>query len=277
VVWRPAQKRGDVGDTDGLVDVLVDLGAAAIARARLSSVKAEMEAVRQAERLRTALLSSISHDFRTPLATIMASATSVLDYDEQLGPEVRRDLLQNIREEVERLNRFVSNLLNMTRLESGVLEVRTEPVQVREVVDRVVHRLEKRSGGRRLTPMIMDRDLQVRADPVLLEQALTNIAENAITYTPAETEVTIWADTTDDAVVIDVSDEGEGVPAKDQAKIFEKFFRLGQQEAPQGAGLGLSIARGLVEAMSGQVWAEARTDGHSGLSVKLRLQRAHEA
>lgn len=279
VVWRPASDRERRGsEVEGLIDVLVDLGAAAIARAWLSSVKAEIEAVTQAERLRTALLSSISHDFRTPLATILASASSLLEYDGKLDAGVRRDLLENIQEEVERLNRFVANLLNMTRLESGVLEVRTEPVLVREVIDRVLHRLGRRSGGRKLTQLISFRDLEVQADPVLLEQALTNIAENAVSYSPEASEVTVWANEMDGQVVIDISDEGAGVPARDQARIFDKFYRVAQSgPAPQGAGLGLSIARGLIEAMGGQVLAGGRSDGRSGLSVEMRLPRATSA
>jgi two-component system sensor histidine kinase KdpD len=142
----------------------------------------------------------------------LASATSLLEYDDRLEPEVRRDLLENIQEEVERLNRFVANLLNMTRLESGVLEVRTEPVLVREVVDRVLHRLKRRSGGRRLTQSIACADLEVRADPVLLEQALTNIMENAVSYSPETSEVTIGAEVVGGEVVLDISDEGPGVP-----------------------------------------------------------------
>jgi two-component system sensor histidine kinase KdpD len=275
VVWRPAADLNHRGaEVEKLIDVLVDLGAAAIARAWLSSVKAEMDAVTQAERLRTALLSSISHDFRTPLATILASASSLLEYDDKLEAAVRRDLLENIQEEVERLNRFVANLLNMTRLESGVLEVRTEPVLVREVIDRVLHRLERRSGGRKLTQLISVRDLKVQADPVLIEQALTNIAENAVSYSPEASEVTVWANEMDGQVVIDISDEGLGVPARDQARIFDKFYRVAQAgPAPQGAGLGLSIARGLIEAMGGQVRAAGRSDGRAGLSVELRLPK----
>jgi two-component system sensor histidine kinase KdpD len=159
VVWRAASGDLRTTESESLINVLVDLGAAALARARLSRANAEMEAVTQAEQLRTALLSSISHDFRTPLAVILASATSVLEYDDKLAPAVRQDLLRSIQEEVERLNRFVANLLNMTKLESGALEVRTEPVQVSEVIDRVLRRLQRRSGGRKLTQMMLDDGL----------------------------------------------------------------------------------------------------------------------
>jgi two-component system sensor histidine kinase KdpD len=212
------------------------------------------------------------------LATILASASSLLEYDHQLEPAVRRDMLENIQEEVERLNRFVANLLNMTRLESGVLEVRTEPVLVREVIDRVFRRLQRRSGSRKLTQLISVRDLEAQADPVLLEQALTNIAENAVSYSPEASEVTVWANEMDGQVVIDISDEGVGVPARDQSRIFDKFYRVAQTgPAPQGAGLGLSIARGLIEAMGGKVQAAGRSDGRSGLSVEMRLPKVTSA
>jgi two-component system sensor histidine kinase KdpD len=276
VVWRVSDDRvRRDADTESLINVLVDMGAAAIARASLSSVKAEMEAVTRAEHLRTALLSSISHDFRTPLSAILASATSLLEYDDRLEPEIRKDLLLNIQEEVERLNRFVANLLNMTKLESGVLEVRTEPVPVGEVIDRVLRRLGRRPGGRSLVQTVDDRSLEAEADPVLLEQALTNIAENAVQYSPDGSTVTVRAQAIGGRVRIDVLDEGEGVPARDRHRIFEKFFRAANaRSAPQGAGLGLSIARGLIEAMGGEVSAETREDGRSGLRMQIQLAAA---
>jgi two-component system sensor histidine kinase KdpD len=278
VVWRAPENARRGAEAEGLISVLVDLGGAAVARARLSAAKAELEGVTRAEQLRTALLSSVSHDFRTPLAAIMASASSLLEYGNKLEPAVRRDLLENIQEEAERLNRFVANLLNMTRLESGALDVRTEPVPVRETIDRVLRRLERRCGARKLTHLVTTPDLVAEADPVLLEQALTNIAENAIHYTPDGSEVTVWADEVDGAISIEVTDEGEGIPTRDLPRVFDKFYRVAQpRSAAQGAGLGLSIARGLIEAMEGRVTAGGRLDGRKGLNVAVRLRAASAA
>ena len=278
VVWRAPEDAERGLEAESLINVLVDLGGAAVARARLSAAKAELEGVTKAEQLRTALLSSISHDFRTPLAAIMASATSLLEYEDKLDREVRHDLLENIQEETERLNRFVANLLNMTRLESGALDVRTEPVAVRETIDRVLRRLERRCGARKLTHLVADADPVAEADPVLLEQALTNIAENAIHHTPDGSQVTVWAEAVDGAISIEVADEGDGIPARDLPRVFDKFYRVAQpRSAAQGAGLGLSIAKGLIEAMEGRITAGGRTDGRKGLNVEVRLPTAKMA
>ncbi|HEX8568673.1 MAG TPA: ATP-binding protein [Caulobacteraceae bacterium] len=205
----------------------------------------------------------------------MASTTSLLEYDEQFTPDVRRDLLTNIQEEADRLSAFVANLLSMTKLDSGVLEVRSEPVPIREVVHRVVDRLRTRCGERRLTPLVLSPELAAQADPMLLEQALMNVAENAVKFSPAGSEVMIAAEVAGSRVVIEVMDEGLGVPEAERPRIFDKFYRVADpRSSAQGSGLGLSIAKGMIEAMSGDISAGGRTDGRAGLSVQLRLPLA---
>jgi two-component system sensor histidine kinase KdpD len=275
-LWRvPEMTERESEELRTLTDVLVDLGGAALARARLSAEKAQIEAVARTEKLRTALLSSISHDFRTPLSGILASATSLMEFDEAFDRETRRDLASNIQEEAERLNRFVANLLNMTKLESGVLEPHLGRVSAPELVASAVERVEKRKGKRRLTIVHVGHDHEVTGDPVLLEQALTNVLENAIAFSPDGSEVSTWITEHDHGVKIEISDEGPGVPPDDLPHIFDKFYRASStQGTAQGTGLGLSITKGLVEAMGGSVTAGLREDGQSGLSVSLRLPAA---
>jgi len=272
-VWRDttADEAG-AADRDRLVRVLLDLGAAAIARARLGAEKAQVEAIARAEQLRTALLSSISHDFRTPLAAILASSSTLLEFDDKLGADQRRDLAQTVQEEAERLNRFVANLLDMTRLESGALELQCVPVPALEVAMRAAERVGRSKKGPRIAPVAGGADVLVAADPLLLEHILTNLMENAAAFGPAGSaiELGVWRRGGD--VEIEVADHGPGVAPAERSRIFEQFYRTAQaRQAAQGTGLGLSIAKGLVEAMGGQIRARARPDGQSGLSVVITL------
>jgi two-component system sensor histidine kinase KdpD len=273
VAWRPADPEGLGLDEERLINVLVDVGSAAIVRARLAGAQAEVAALARTEQLHQALLSSISHDLRTPLAAIIASASSLKEFGERFDPAIRNDLVETIEEEADRLNRFVSNLLNMTRLESGALAFNGEATPTAEVVDRVQTRLHRRLGaGKRLTATC-DEQVQVFVDPILLEQAIANVAENAVRFSPLDGAVTMDVRRRDDQVIVEVSDEGPGVPEADLTRIFEKFYRSpASSETLQGTGLGLSIARGLVESMGGAISAGPRHDGRSGLTVTIVLK-----
>ena len=268
--WRPLSPQAPEAEEASLMDVLIDLGAGAIVRARLSEGQAEVQALARTEQLRNALLSSISHDLRTPLAAILASASSLKEFGGQFPPEVRDDLLATITEEAERLNLFVANLLDMTKLDGGALQVDCGPFSVREVIDRLTARLARRLGARRLITSMGDGGLIARGDPVLLEQALGNVLENAIRFSPDGSEILLTAHG-GASVEIEVTDAGPGVPEAELDLIFEKFFRSSQAlKHSQGTGLGLSIARGLTEAMGGAVKARPREDA-DGLVVALRL------
>lgn len=264
-----AWRRGSIplNDDDRMIAVLVDMAAAAIMRSKLAAERAEMDARAQTEALRNALLSSISHDLRTPLAAILASATSLREFGERFDPAVRDDLILTIQEEAERLNAFVGNLLNMTRLESGALTIETVSFGLGEVVGRVAQRL-RRAGGE-LVVHAPAEDLFALGDPILLEQALANVVENAVRFANGRAEITLRRD--DAHVAIDVADHGPGVPEADLPMIFEKFYRAASTSSQQGAGLGLSIARGFVEAMGGTVSAHAQSAG-PGLVVTLALK-----
>lgn len=272
VAWR----FGDDARADaeaGLVNVLIDLGAAAIARARLVEAQAEMAAVARTEQLRNALLSSISHDLRTPLASILASVSSLREFGDQFPPETRDDLLLTIQDETERLNTFVSNLLNMTRLEGGGLVIESAPFNVVETVQRAVTRQARRSTTKQVRVHSAPRDLVGYGDAVLFEQAFANVLENAVRFTSAGGAVSVNVEILEGLIILDVTDEGPGVRPEELEAIFGKFYRAeGADVKLQGAGLGLSIVKGFVEAMGGAVSARL-VDGREGLTVSLMIPR----
>lgn len=272
--WRATAGR-PAEDDERLVDVLVDLAAAAIARARLSGQRAEIQARARTEELRHALLSSISHDLRTPLAAIIASASSLREFDDRFDAATRHDLALTIQEEAERLNIFVGNLLNMTKLESGALSIDGVAFGMAEVAERVVQRVSRRAGERRLVQHPAQGDLSAVGDPILAEQALSNVVENAVRFSSNGARIDILGRREAGRVIVEVADEGPGVPAPDLPMIFEKFYRSPSTSAnQQGTGLGLSITRGLIEAMGGEVSARARSDGKQGLVIVLALPGA---
>lgn len=275
-LWRTPDLSGhQMAELDALLAALIDVGAGAIARARLGVEKSEAEAVARTEQLRTALLSSISHDFRTPLSAILASASSLLEYDDRFGPETRRDLASNIAEEAERLNRFVANLLNMTKLESGVLEVDVQAVSAAEVARGACARLERRKGARRIDVQWPDGDIAVEADPLLLEQALSNFVENAVNFSPDGSLIEVIVNGSNGVVAIEVRDQGPGAAVADLPRLFDKFYKVANgRSSAQGTGLGMSIAKGLIEAMGGKVSARPRSDGGAGLSVIVEMPGA---
>ena len=175
----------------------------------------ENEALRRSDKLRAALLNSISHDLRTPLSTVLGSATTLIDYGETLKPKVRADLLISIREEAERLNRYVGNLLDMTRLEGGALKTRSEWTDVRDVLGAAIGRVERRLEQRKLTRDFPVELTSVETDPGLLEQAIVNILENAIAYSPDGSLIELATYEDRGNIVISIEDEGPGIPQSD--------------------------------------------------------------
>jgi two-component system sensor histidine kinase KdpD len=265
-------------DEQRLVAAMLDQGAVALERAELAAATVENEALRRSDKLRAALLNSISHDLRTPLSTVMGSATTLIDYDTTLKPEVRADLLISIREEADRLNRYVGDLLDMTRLEGGALKTRSEWTDVRDVLTAATHRVERRLGARTLLRDFPAELTSVQADPSLLEQALVNILENAVEYSPdgLPIEAAVYEDRGN--VVISIEDEGPGIPKAEIERIFEKFRRLEEpsdrgRKDRKGAGLGLSIAKGFVEAMGGRIAAASPIHGGRGTRVLISLRK----
>ena len=267
--WRSAGPRSN--EVDRLLDILVDLGAAAIVRARVGAARSEVETLANTEKLRSALLSSISHDFRTPLAVILASATSLRTFSGEMNWSAREDLLTTIQEEAERLNRFVTNLMHMAKLESGVVESRPSIIDIAEVVHLAAQRLGRGRWEGRLTTTLDDLDLLIDGDPILLDHALGNVVENALCFSAANQTVDIRAFRMENSVQIEVIDQGPGVPPEHLARIFDKFYQTGKERPDSpGVGLGLSIARGLIEAMKGSITARNRKDA-PGLKVTISM------
>jgi two-component system sensor histidine kinase KdpD len=243
--------------------------ALAIERARLAEDAEQAQVRAETERLRNSLLSSVSHDLRTPLASITGAASTLLEAGEQLDAATRRDLLEALHEESDRLNRLVQNLLEMTRLEAGALVPRTAWHSVEEVVGAALGRFGKALADRPVTTRIPADLPLVPMDDVLIEQVLINVIDNAIKYTPAGSPIEIGAEDGDGSVVVEVADRGPGLPPGDERLIFEKFHRSGPAPSARGAGLGLAICDGIVRAHGGRIWAENRPGG--GVSIRFAL------
>ncbi|CAN5187770.1 sensor histidine kinase KdpD [soil metagenome] len=266
-------------DEERLTLALLDQGAVAIERADLAGQAVETETLRRADRFRAVLMNSVSHDLRTPLSTVLGSATTLIDYGEGLTPAVRADLLLSIREEAERLNRYVGDLLDMTRLEGGALKVRAEWIDVRDILNAAAERVARRLGDRAMTRDFPAELSLVKADDGLLEQALVNILENAIAYSPDGSTVELAAYEDRSSVVISIEDEGRGIPTAELEGVFDKFRRMEESsDRTQGVGLGLAIAKGFVEAMDGRIAAaspinEGATE-RPGTRILIRLPKA---
>lgn len=263
-------------DAEGerFVLALLDQGAIALERAELAAEASEADALRRSERLRTALLNSISHDLRTPLSGVLGAATTLLEYGKSLDQPVQEDLLESIRDEAERLNRYVGNLLDMTRLEGDAVAPRTQSTDTRDVVAAAAERVARRLGARKLTRDFPPELSTVPADPALLEQALVNILENAIGYSPdgSRIEAAVFEDERN--VVISIEDEGRGIPTAQLQQVFEKFQRLEEaSDRGQGTGLGLAIAKGFVEAMGGRIAAASPIRQGRGTRVLISLPK----
>lgn len=261
-------------DDERLVLALLEQGAVALERAELASDAVETETLRRADRFRSALLNSISHDLRTPLSTVLGASTTLLDYGKGMSPAVRADLLLSIREEAERLNRYVGNLLDMTRLEGGALRLRTDWTDVRDVLGAAAGRVARRLGDRVLARDFPSELSLVRVDASLLEQAVVNILENAIAYSPPATRIEMAAYEDRSNVVISIEDEGRGIPTAELDNVFEKFRRMDEPtDRNQGAGLGLSISKGFIDAMGGRIAAASPIHEGRGTRILISLPK----
>jgi len=234
--------------------------ALAIERARLADEAQEAQVRIEAERLRSSLLSSVSHDLRTPLATITGAVSTILESGSRLDADTRIELLESIREEAERLNRLVQNLLEMTRLESGALQLRRELHPLEEVVGAALGQFGKRLSGRRITTQLPSDLPLVPMDDVLIEQVFINLLDNALKYTPPDSPISIIATADDRTVRVEVGDHGPGLPRGQEHRIFEKFYR-GPSSSGRGAGLGLAICQGIIRAHGGRIWAQNLPEG----------------
>jgi two-component system sensor histidine kinase KdpD len=228
--------------------------------------KARLDA--ETNRLRAALFSSVTHDLRTPLASITASVTSLQGKDASFTPEDRRDLLETIRQEADRLNRLVGNLMDLSRIRAGALVPTTSPAAIDEVIEGVVARLQPLFAHHEIRLMLRDNLPEVPIDVVQIDQVVTNLLENAVKFSPPGTPVTISAGRWQDVVEVRVSDRGPGIQPEERDRVFEPFVR-GDRNSSGGAGLGLSIGRAIVESHGGRIWIEGTPGG--GTTVVFQL------
>ena len=262
-------------DERRLLDSLVDQVAIAVERTKLSADMEQSRLLAETESLRAALLSSVSHDLRTPLVSIIGAATAMVESDRALGETGRKAMAETIRDEGERLNRYVQNLLDMTRLGYGGLKVARQPVDLREVVGRALRRLERDLAGHHIRRELPASLPEVRGDAVLLEQVVTNILDNAAKYAPPGSEVRIAASEDGDRVILSVSDDGPGIPEKDRLHVFDMFYRVRAGDGqPGGTGLGLAIAKGIVDAHGGEIAAEPSGPGGRGARIVIALPKS---
>lgn len=255
------------------LDAFVRQSALALERAQLAEHAKAAVLRARTEEMRSSLLSAVSHDLRTPLAAITGAATTLRDLSGQLSPPQRDELVETVCDEAERLERLVGNLLDMTRLDSGALQVKREWVPLEELVGSALARMEAPLAGRRIR-VDLPADLPLTAvDPVLIEQVLVNLLENAAKYTPPTSPLDLSAHVADGALAVDVADRGPGLPPGAEAQVFQKFVRGAHAGIP-GVGLGLSIARGIVEAHGGTLVALPRDGGGARFRFTLPDQGA---
>jgi two-component system, OmpR family, sensor histidine kinase KdpD len=256
------------GDDRRVLRAFTDQLAVALESRRLSRAAADAALLAEANQLRTALLAAVSHDLRTPLASIKTAVTGLLQDDVRLPPEAAAELLATIDQQTDRLDRLVGNLLDMSRLQTGALSLHTRPAGLEEVVPAALASLADHGRGVQVdVPETLPR---VHADPGLLERAVANVVANALAWSPPDRRVEVTAGRRGDQVELCVIDHGPGVPAGDRDRLFQPFQRLG--DAGSGVGLGLAVARGFVAAMHGQILPEDTPGG--GLTMRIRLPAA---
>src|SRR5499426_1420288 len=258
-------------DERRLLDALIDQGALAIERVYLVEDMDRVRRSAETERLRSALLTSISHDLKTPLAAVLAAAGTLRDFATALSDAEKAEMLATIIDESERLNRFIANLLDMTKLEAGAIVPNAAPHDLDEIVGSALRRAGKILARHRVELDLAPALPMVAVDPVLFEQVLFNLLDNAAKYSAAGTTIRVRSWREQDSVCLQVLDEGEGIPSADLEHIFDKFYRVEKgDQVRAGTGLGLAISRGFIEAMHGTISAANRSD-HSGAVFTITL------
>lgn len=245
----------------------------AIARIRFSEQARSTQMQMEAERLRNSLLSAISHDLRTPLATIIGSASTIVQNEGVLQPQARIELGQGIVDEAERMSNLVNNILDMAKLEAGVLELNKQWYPLEEIVGTVLTQLHTRLLGRPIKVKLPEGIPMVLVDAVMIEQVLINLLENAVRYTPPGSALEIVAELSETTAEIAVADHGPGIPKGQEERLFEKFYQTRHETAQSGVGLGLAICRAIVEIHGGRIYAHNRSEGGAVFVFTLPLDQ----
>jgi two-component system, OmpR family, sensor histidine kinase KdpD len=264
-------------ESRALLEALTEQAAAALERALLVHEIVDARTSAETERIRNTLLASISHDFRTPLASILGSATSLLDYGTKLEDASRKDLLVQIKDEALNLDGMVRNLLAITRIDAGQLELRRDWVDLREIVVRVVNAVRRRGAAQKFEINLPSDIPLVKADATLIDQAIGNVVANAATHTPPQTTVVIDAVSDAEKIALRITDDGDGIPTEVLPRAFEKFVsaraNVSSTEGGEGTGLGLAIAKGIMEAHGGSIAAESPVSNGRGTRITLTFSR----
>jgi len=248
--------------------------ALSVFRTRLQDQAQQARALSKADRFQKTLLDSIAHNVRTPLASIIGSLSSLQEDAAVLNGEIRRELVETARQEAERLHRLLRNLLDLSRLESGSVQVRSDPCEIQDVIGAALEQLGTAARSRHVEISIDPTLPLVPMDFVLIVQVIVNLLDNAFKYSPADRPVMIEARPASHSVAISVSDEGDGIPQEDLASIFSKFNRAGRSTEAGGIGLGLSICRGLIDAHQGAIAAVRRSPRGTTITFTLPMQAA---
>jgi two-component system sensor histidine kinase KdpD len=252
-----------------LLGSFVNQAALAITRALLAEEAQRTELLQETDKLQRALLNSISHNLRTPMASVTGALNSVLEDGNLLDASTQRELLETAREESRRLDRLVRDLLDMTRLEGSAIHIKKEPCDVQDVVGAALAQLGQAVRLRGISVGVAPDLPLIPMDSALIVQVIVNLLENAIKYSEAASPIGIEAHVAGDQLLLCVLDRGNGISEEDRERVFEKFYRGTSAGGAKGAGLGLSICKGFIEAHHGRIWIEARPQG--GTAVKFTL------
>ncbi|MFQ5854396.1 MAG: ATP-binding protein [Anaerolineae bacterium] len=261
-----------------LLEAMADQIAIAIENARLLKEADEARALQEADRLKSEFISTISHELRTPLASIKGYATTLLREDAQWDQATQREFLEIIDEESDKLRGLIDNLLEMSKMEAGVLDIEKQPVRIVPIVQQSVAKFASRTDRHTFTTRSLDPFPMVKADPRRLEQVLDNLIENAVKYSPDGGQIMIQGVVNEKEAIVSISDEGVGIPPEHLDRVFDRFYQVSTPLTRRvgGSGLGLSIARWLVEAQGGRIWAESTPGRGSTFFFTLPLLQAGE-
>lgn len=262
---------GSFGTGDRFLAVVATQLSLLVERAELEVAATEADVLRRASDLKTSLLNAVSHDLRTPLASILASAESLLQKDVEWTDEDRDGSAREIAQEARRLDRIVGNLLDLSRIEAGALRPDRTLHDLVSLIGDVVARSDRDGDGTRIVVHSADELPPVPLDPVEIDQVVANLIENALKNSPPESVVDIHVTVQRDEAIVEVADRGPGIPPAEAAYVFEPFYRVRRVPAAEGIGLGLAVARGLVEAHAGRIWVEPREGGGSRFFFSIPL------
>jgi two-component system sensor histidine kinase KdpD len=271
-VKPPSPERFLTRDQLRTLDAFANQIALAIERASLAEQTRQTEMLEITEKLQTALLNSISHDLRTPLVSITGALSSLSNDQVSLDESDRRSLIETASEEADRLNRLVGNLLDMTRLESGAMRLKPDAADIQDLIGSSLEEVSSRLGSRTMLVDVPDDLPLVSMDFVLIQRVLVNVIDNALKYSPAETQIEIKATMAGAFVEIMVADQGVGIPQEDLTRIFDKFYRVQRPNNVNGTGLGLAICKGIVDAHGGFISAENRHGGGTIITIALPVE-----